>query len=78
MTVYIAAGTHTRAKIYHTDEDCSYLQRVDDYRETTQEQVKRQNRRICKLCADAEDNVGKNQGEWHEINHKLETGEIDL
>jgi len=78
MTVYIAVGTHTRSKIYHTEEDCSYLKRVQEYREVSQDQVNRQNRRVCKLCADKEDNVGKNQGDWHTINHKLETGEIDL
>jgi len=75
---WIAAGTHTRSKIYHSEADCPYLKRVQASREVSTDHVERQNRRECKLCADEEDNVGKNQGDWHTINHKLETGEIDL
>jgi len=78
MTVYIAAGTHTRSKIYHTDESCAYLKRVEQHREVPKDHVERQNRRVCKLCADAEDDLGKNDGEWLEINRKLQTGDIDL
>jgi len=71
MSVYIAGGTHTRSKIYHTDAECPYLKRVQEEREVPYEIVARQNRRECKLCAAEEDNVGKNQGDWHEINRKL-------
>jgi len=76
MTVYIAVGTHTRSKIYHTEKDCPYLKRVQDYREVSHDHVNRQNRRVCKLCADAEDNKGKNQGDWHDINRKLRNPEV--
>lgn len=75
MSPYIAAGTHTPSKIYHSDEECPYLKGVEQTREVPQTHVERQNRRLCKLCADEEDNVGKNQGEWQEINRKLKDPE---
>jgi len=78
MTPWIAVGRHTRSIIYHTDEDCPYLQRVNDSREVSQTQVDRQDRRVCKLCADEEDNVGKNQGDWLEINQQLKDPETTL
>ena len=78
MSVYIAVGTHTRSKIYHTDAECPYLKRVQEEREVPYEIVARQNRRLCKLCADKEDDKGKNSGKWAKLNHKIETGEVEV
>jgi len=78
MTPWIAAGRHTRSIIYHTEEDCPYLQRVQNPREVSEEKIEAQDRRECKYCSETEKRGFGGATKWHKINDKLKDPETTL
>jgi len=77
MKVFIAHNPKSNDGIFHTKENCPYIQRAEKIRTTSKNRAKNiEGKTECKWCSG--EYTVKGYSEWHDINRKLANGEIDL
>lgn len=65
MTAYLGATYNSRTRCLHTDTNCRYLQRCDDYREV--DPKAHPNKEWCRECTGEAEHGGGSNGHYESL-----------